>query len=339
MTTELPIKSIVVGERSRKDMGDLDTLVESIREHRLFSPIGVWRDGNTYRLAFGGRRLAACKQLGFDHIEARVLTSVTDVLQALEVERDENTCRKDLTISERVAEADAIEALIAAKAKERQRASGGVDPGSSKLDERASERRTDTQVAKAVGMGRSSLAKAKTVVAAATDESLPEPVRAIAVEAVAEMDRTGKVDGAHKKVELAKDWAWATTTYPFLAELPERHHAEFLAAARQLETMTNGEYDRRLDAFRKHVAFVVRGPADPEADKERRLHERCRRDVASLAVALGEVRRLTTSALDWPDALHDYPDVGIGWDAQITACRAALDELGTALRPTLRRIK
>jgi ParB family chromosome partitioning protein len=70
----LTVADVIVGDRARKDYGDLTSLVESIREHGLLQPIGVL-PGN--RLLFGGRRLEACRALGRTHIPNVIPQSAT----------------------------------------------------------------------------------------------------------------------------------------------------------------------------------------------------------------------------------------------------------------------
>lgn len=99
---KMPIRQIVVGERHRKDMGDLDALASSIADLGLLQPIGVAPDN---RLIFGERRLRACRDiLGLTEIEARVIDMPSIVIG----ENAENEVRKDFTVSERVAIATAI---------------------------------------------------------------------------------------------------------------------------------------------------------------------------------------------------------------------------------------
>ena len=64
-----PIDRIVVGARTRRDMGDLAALAASIAEIGLLNPITVDEDG---RLLAGARRLAACKLLGWTEVEVTV---------------------------------------------------------------------------------------------------------------------------------------------------------------------------------------------------------------------------------------------------------------------------
>ncbi len=100
---QISIASIIVENRFRKDMGDLDALAASIAELGQLQPIIINKDR---RLIAGGRRLAAMKQLGRETIAASVFD--LDDLDALKVERDENDQRKEPTTSEKVALAEAI---------------------------------------------------------------------------------------------------------------------------------------------------------------------------------------------------------------------------------------
>src|SRR5688572_12030318 len=92
----LPVKSIVVGDRVRKDMGDLASLANSMKLHGLLHPVVVKKDRT---LVAGHRRLEAARHLGWHEIAVTVI-NVEDLLSA---ERDENTERKDFTPTEAVA--------------------------------------------------------------------------------------------------------------------------------------------------------------------------------------------------------------------------------------------
>ena len=102
---DVAVESIQVGQRFRKDLGDVEALAKSIDVLGLLQPIGVTTAGT---LVFGERRLAAAKRLGLAQIPCHVL----DISNILDGERAENECRKDMTISERVALADAIRAAV-----------------------------------------------------------------------------------------------------------------------------------------------------------------------------------------------------------------------------------
>ena len=93
----VPIADIEIGERHRKDHGDLTDLAESIRSEGLLHPIGVTQEK---QLVFGERRLrAALDILGWREIECRTV----DVSSIAAGEWAENEIRKNFTPSERVA--------------------------------------------------------------------------------------------------------------------------------------------------------------------------------------------------------------------------------------------
>lgn len=160
---EVSIDSIVVENRFRQDMGDMQALQDSIKANGLLQPIGVDKDR---RLVFGGRRLAACKALGLVTIEAKVVDC-----DALIAENDENEVRKAFTVSERVA----IAAAVAERLKGRQ-GSGPAKRGgniSTSLDDSGKTR--DLAAAKA-GLGSGKTLEAAQVVIA---KGAPELVAAM----------------------------------------------------------------------------------------------------------------------------------------------------------------
>ena len=77
----------------RKDLGDVSSLARSIKSVGLLHPPVVTPD---LRLVAGERRLAAVRSLGWIDCPVTVAETLTDVLIALQAERDENTCRKEL---------------------------------------------------------------------------------------------------------------------------------------------------------------------------------------------------------------------------------------------------
>ena len=201
---ELPIASVVVGDRSRREMRNIASLAESIRERGCLHPPVVRREGrDRYILVAGARRLAAMKSLGYDKVTVTVTYNIADELAALYAEGEENTEREPFTPSEAVAHAERIEGVIAATARERQVAALKQNRGAEST-QREPGGKTRDLVAKATGMSHPKLAEAREVIAAAEDPDLPEPVRAAAAEAVAEMDVTGNVHGAVRKVREAK---------------------------------------------------------------------------------------------------------------------------------------
>lgn len=107
----LKLSDIVVEGRFREDLGNLDELIESIREKGIIQPISVSSD---MRLLAGGRRFAACQALELPTIPALIRENV-DELDSKEVELFENIHRKDFSWQERVKLTAAIDALYKAR--------------------------------------------------------------------------------------------------------------------------------------------------------------------------------------------------------------------------------
>ncbi|WP_193771359.1 DNA N-6-adenine-methyltransferase [Candidatus Magnetaquicoccus inordinatus] len=110
-TTTLPISSITVGKRHRQDMGNIQHLADSIRDIGLLQPIGV---NPEHQLVFGHRRLEACRSLGWESIQVRIVDA-----PAIMAEHDENEIRKDFTPSERMAIGREIEEAIGNRSGQR----------------------------------------------------------------------------------------------------------------------------------------------------------------------------------------------------------------------------
>lgn len=113
----LPIKDISVNNRRREDMGDLQGLAASLNQYGLLHPIVV---DDEWNLVAGGRRLAAATLLGWDSIEVRFATELTDKeKQALELE--ENIRRKDLTEYEKSKKLVELVEIVKEQAKDELR--------------------------------------------------------------------------------------------------------------------------------------------------------------------------------------------------------------------------
>lgn len=154
----LPIGEIQVGERRREDMGDIAALAESIQRFGLFHPIVVDGDG---RLVAGGRRLAACQQLGWATIPVRDFGDLTDA-ERREIELEENLRRKDLTPFER-SKTLAKQAEVAAEVLREESEPRGIP---FKLNEnpgpgRPSKVDAKVRIAERIGVAQSEVTKAE----------------------------------------------------------------------------------------------------------------------------------------------------------------------------------
>jgi ParB family chromosome partitioning protein len=95
---QVPIRSIVIKDRIRRDMGDMAKLMESLQKFGQMNPVIITRDGE---LIAGHRRVEAARRLGWHTIDAVKVGRLSPV-EKLEMELDENVHRKDLSPAELV---------------------------------------------------------------------------------------------------------------------------------------------------------------------------------------------------------------------------------------------
>lgn len=120
----IPIEKIKIGDRIRKDFGDIKELAEDIKENGLINPPVINKE---YILLAGERRVRACKSLGWEQIEVRMMDT-GDAEHELNIEISENEVRKDFSRSERAECMKRQKRIEEAKAKERMSEGGkGVE--------------------------------------------------------------------------------------------------------------------------------------------------------------------------------------------------------------------
>lgn len=119
---KMPIKEITIKDRIRKEHGNIDELAQNIKENGLINPIVVTPDN---QLIAGERRIKACKLLGWEEIEVRVM-NVEDYEDKLRLEISENENRKEFTFSERIEWAKKLEQIEKLKANKRVKKAGEV---------------------------------------------------------------------------------------------------------------------------------------------------------------------------------------------------------------------
>jgi hypothetical protein len=196
----VPVDQIRVGARRRKVLGDIPGLAASIARLGLLHALVVTPD---LRLVAGLRRFEAVKKLGWDNVPVHVVHGLDDALKLLRAERDENTCRKKLTLEEDLALARDLEELERAKARERQAEAGPAEgrgkkeTASGNFPEAVNGRVRD-KIGEVVGRSGRTIEKARAVVeAAANDPDTFGPIKE-------EMFQTGRVDPAFKKMTVQK---------------------------------------------------------------------------------------------------------------------------------------
>ncbi len=94
---EIDIKSIKVKQNIRTRLADLGQMMESIKQHGLLHPIGVYKEGTNYALAYGARRLEACIKLGWNTITVVVLSGEMTKLKFLSINTVENIHRSSIS--------------------------------------------------------------------------------------------------------------------------------------------------------------------------------------------------------------------------------------------------
>lgn len=93
---QIEVDKIIVKKRVRKNLGDLSSLMDSLRRLGLLNPVVI---NNQNELVAGHRRLEAARRLGWKTIEIRIVDN-DDQGDLVEMEIEENTQRKNLTTDE-----------------------------------------------------------------------------------------------------------------------------------------------------------------------------------------------------------------------------------------------
>ena len=169
---EVAITDVTVGNRHRKNLGDIGPLADSIAADGLLQPIVLTPD---HELIAGKRRLEAFKLLK----RATIPATIIDIDSIVRGEFVENALRKDLTVSEKVAIGAALEVALGER---RGR------PGENIVDACPQLRGQKTRDVAAE--------RAKAVVDAAGAE--PERYGHL----VEYMDRTNNVAGTHRRLQI-----------------------------------------------------------------------------------------------------------------------------------------
>lgn len=116
---ERSVDSIVVGVRHRQDLGDLAPLIASIERLGLLQPITISPDGT---LLCGRRRLEAIRQLRWQTVKVWVRSGLSDELNSLLAQQDDNLLHKPLSVIEAAALYRELKTVLAEDAARRQRA-------------------------------------------------------------------------------------------------------------------------------------------------------------------------------------------------------------------------
>jgi len=110
----VPLSDIEEGERGRKDYGNLNELVLSLKKNGLIQPLAVkaLQDSSeeegreakrTYLLLAGGRRYRAASEAGLESVPVRIYPNNINKVEEKSIELAENIHREDLSYAEEVA--------------------------------------------------------------------------------------------------------------------------------------------------------------------------------------------------------------------------------------------
>jgi hypothetical protein len=243
--TTLPLAEIVVKGRARKELGDIDALAASIREVGLLQPIAI---NLGKELVAGGRRLAACRKLGWQQIPVHYVKGLSDIAILLRMERDENVCREPLKPSELVELGQRIKALESPKAEARMLS--GQPSGCGNLPQGPAGKVRD-KVAEAVGVSPRTWDKMEAVAEAAEEE--PETFGDLP----AVMDQVS-VHAAHEELRRRKPPPWRV---PGNHSDPDHQYADllnkFTALSAAITRALNTEPHEKLRAYLGALGFVA----------------------------------------------------------------------------------
>lgn len=129
---------------------ETDGLLDSVRRHGVLVPLVVTPAGDDWEVLSGHRRLACAHALELDQLPCQITTPRGPAARRRIVLEYNRQRRK--TFSQQMREADALESLLAADARRRQRANL-KHSDTERLSSDARPGRTDTAVAAAIGLG------------------------------------------------------------------------------------------------------------------------------------------------------------------------------------------
>ncbi|MGE3326408.1 MAG: ParB N-terminal domain-containing protein [Acidimicrobiia bacterium] len=207
------VDSIIVGVRHRQHPEEgIEPLMASIKKLGLLQPITITPDGV---LVCGARRLEAVKRLGWRTLKVWVRSGISDELNRLLAQNDENEQRQALSPLEQAALFRELKELMREDGKRRQEASRfGADAALEEADGPGaapgpSPGHGDVrhQAATAVTGKASyhSLEQISAIERVAADRSLPDTVRKIAESALDDIQNGGDVKPAFFTVQAAKE--------------------------------------------------------------------------------------------------------------------------------------
>ena len=105
---KVSVQEIIIRERVRREIGNLEPLMKSMQEHGQLNPITITRENE---LIAGHRRLLSALELQWTYIDATIVDSSTEA-EKLQLELEENVHRKDFSPEELLAGYRRLEQLL-----------------------------------------------------------------------------------------------------------------------------------------------------------------------------------------------------------------------------------
>lgn len=291
------IDSIQVGDRHRRETGDLKPLMDSLERVGLLQPVTITPGGY---LICGFRRLEAARKLGWNNLRVWVRSGLSDDLTRLLAERDDNITHKPLSAYEAAQLYDEMFTLIQEDANRRQRATrfgaanhdnsaesnGGAESASPESEPLGPARRRAAELI----TGTASYTRLSQIVEmerVAADTSRRPAVRKVAADELERIRNGGAVDPGYQRVRAVIAAAEAE---------PPDEDPDFDARMAETLAMAKADKTRRIKENR-----VKRASAAATA----------RRSVRSFALVWGEMEGWSKHY----DAASIARDLGSdGWD-------------------------
>lgn len=171
---KIAICSIIIKERIRKEILNIDALARDIKANGLICPIAVMQRDEGYQLLAGLRRLRAMEMNGETEIDVNVIPAA-DAEAAIRIEFSENEQREEFTYSEQMDYARLIEEIESVKSAERMSA-GKKDSANNPTDHGPQGMRQETRniVGAKIGMSGRQYDRAKYIAENASPEIIEQ---------------------------------------------------------------------------------------------------------------------------------------------------------------------
>lgn len=232
INTREDVNVIKIGDRIRKNIGDVTRLAESMQIRGLINPVSI--DENN-QLICGARRLAAAKSLGWSSIDVRVFPVGTDPAAAAAMEVEENECREPFTLAEANAYYNSIRVdqdTSLALATAARSASATLNAVDATRGNAAGAHPGFDQTERVTGVSRAKLQSYRQLISVADDATESDDVRELASELVTMVESgVAAPTSAIRAVRDARGKPFKRTKptrNPLLAHSPHRSSTEVM---------------------------------------------------------------------------------------------------------------